>query len=67
MLDLASKDTIEDDMIRRLEFRDTERTDQVAVNLTLMQEIGRPTTLLKFKLKEEHAFSRAFSLPRKSP
>lgn len=61
---LASKHTVNQDVVHRLKLLGAKRTSRVTINSTLLQQIGRPKTLLECKPEKEFAFSRTFDLPK---
>lgn len=64
MPDLASEQTVEQDVARCFKLLSTEGASQVVVNAAFMQKICRPATLLERKPKENLALDRTLSLPK---
>ncbi|BAD68226.1 hypothetical protein [Oryza sativa Japonica Group] len=57
--DLPSEHAIDEDVVHRLKLLSAKEESRVAIDTTLLEKIGGTAALLKCKLKEELAFSRA--------
>nr|BAD37423.1 hypothetical protein [Oryza sativa Japonica Group]BAD37545.1 hypothetical protein [Oryza sativa Japonica Group] len=56
---------VKEDVVHRLKLLSAKGAGRVAIDATLLEEISRPTALLKCKPKKEFAFSRALRVPEK--
>jgi hypothetical protein len=60
-----SEHAVKEDVARRLKLLSAKGAGRVAINATLLEEISRPTALLKCKPEEEFTLSRALCVPEK--